>query len=78
MRILAIDDYVPLKMLVGAVLDDCPEHEVDTAINGQEALKKCASGPYDLIILNLRLRNADGLGYLSVIRKLLPFRRSWS
>ena len=75
MRILAVDDYVPLMTLVGAVLDDCPEHEVNTAIDGEEALKKCASGPYDLIILNLRIRNADGLGCLSAIRKLLPLQK---
>lgn len=72
MRILLVDDYAPVMALFAAVLDDDPDHEVDTATDGREALQKITALGYDLVVLNLRLREIDGPECLSVIRKLRP------
>lgn len=72
MRILLVDDYAPVMALTAAALDDDAGHELDTATDGRAALEKIASGPYDLVVMNLRLREVDGPACLSVIRKLRP------
>ncbi|MSS72439.1 MAG: response regulator transcription factor [Candidatus Latescibacteria bacterium] len=75
MRILIVDDYIPVMALFAAVLDDDPAHEVDTATDGREALRKVAAMGYDLVVMNLRLRETDGPECLSAIRKLRPRQR---
>lgn len=72
MRILLVDDYAPVMSVAAAVLDDDPDHEIDTATDGREALHKVAALGYDLVVMNLRLREIDGPECLSVIRRLRP------
>ncbi len=75
MRILIVDDYAPLMALLAAVLDHDPDHEVDTATDGREALHKVTAMGYDLVVMSLRLREVDGPDCLSVIRKLRPHQK---
>jgi DNA-binding NarL/FixJ family response regulator len=71
-RILLVDDYAPVMALFAAVLDDDADHEIETATDGREALQKVAALGYDLVVMNLRLREIDGPECLSAIRKLRP------
>ncbi len=75
MRILLVDDYAPVMTLAAAALDDDPGHELDTATDGREALEKATAGRYDLVVMNLRLREIDGPECLSALRKLLPHQK---
>jgi CheY-like chemotaxis protein len=75
MRILLVDDYVPVMTLAAAALDDDSGHELDTATDGREALEKATASRYDLVVMNLRLREIDGPECLSALRKLLPHQK---
>lgn len=75
MRILLVDDYAPVMTLAAAALDDDPGHELDTATDGRAGLEKATASRYDLIVMNLRLREIDGPECLSALRKLLPHQK---
>ena len=72
MHILLADDYVPVMGLVVGALDYDPDLQFDTATSGRELLRKFTGDRFDLIVLNLRLRETDGIECLSVIRRLNP------
>ncbi len=63
-KILVVDDE-PL------VLDSCRKvlleagHDVDTASGGQEAIEKLSGGKYDLMLLDLKMPDLDGLEVLN-------------
>lgn len=75
MRILLVDDYAPLMAMAGAALDDDPGHDLDTATDGRSALEKMSSARFDLVVMNIRLREVSGPECLSVIRKLFPHQK---
>jgi DNA-binding response OmpR family regulator len=75
MRILLVDDYAALMPLMAAALDHDPDHQVDTATDGREGLRKATGDRYDLVVLNLRLREIDGPEFLAAVRRLLPRQR---
>jgi signal transduction histidine kinase len=70
-RILVVDDE-PL------VLDSCRKvlieagHDVDTASSGLEAVEKLSRAKYDLMLLDLKMPDIDGLEVLSQARKSDP------
>ena len=75
MRILLVDDYAPLMGMVAAALDDDPGHDLDTAPDGRSALEKISSARFDLVVMNIRLREVSGPDCLTVIRKLFPHQK---
>ena len=66
--ILIIDDDEELCELVGEYLSNegCT---IDAANDGEEGLKKAASGDYDLAILDVMLPKMNGLDVLKALRK---------
>lgn len=68
MKILLVDDEIQLlKQLSLAVSEE--KYDVDTAMDGEEALDKLFANLYDLIILDIMLPKRDGLGVLKEIRR---------
>ena len=71
LRLLVVDDEpVILDLLVDALSDG--RHAVDTAGNGVEALHKLERGPYDLILLDLKMPEMDGRRLFEAIAARWP------
>jgi len=68
MRLLAVgDDRKLLNFLVRALREDA--YAVDTALGADRALEAARSIPYDLILLDLRLRGSSGIRVCTELRK---------
>jgi DNA-binding NarL/FixJ family response regulator len=69
--ILLIDDE---KILLEAVSDDLKEsgYEVTTAISGEEGLKSFEEIQHDLVIIDLKMENMDGLEVSRKVKALNP------
>jgi DNA-binding NarL/FixJ family response regulator len=59
---MIVDDFIPFReMFKGGLLSQFPSMEVIEAGNGEEAFKKLASYPIDLIFMDIRLPGENGL-----------------
>ena len=66
-RVLVVDDEDDIRSMLGIVLSG-EGWEVDQAADGREALLRCAAGPYDLVVLDLRMPELSGI---DVARRLV-------
>lgn len=70
-RLLVVDDDPEAVLLIVKRLQ--PEgYIIDTAADGQEALEKVFSAPFDLILLDIKLPKVDGLEVLSQVKDRHP------
>jgi len=72
LRILAVDDQAGVRELLRAVLGGDDGHEVETASDGQAALRALAGGFHDLVIMDIRMPGMDGITALEKARGLSP------
>jgi len=70
-RILVVDDEKNIRLMLTQALAD-EDTQVETAINGEEALDRLKQSVYDLILLDLRLPGMDGLSVLQEIQRQNP------
>lgn len=62
MKVLLVDDELPARMRLRAMLDEVHGYEVcGEAANGHEALQLCASAQPDVLLLDIRMPGMDGL-----------------
>lgn len=66
-RVLVVDDEPTLRLGFSYALSSRDTH-VDTASTGRQALEKVREHSYDIIILDLRMPDIDGLGVLETLR----------
>ncbi|MEH7414962.1 response regulator transcription factor [Neobacillus drentensis] len=66
MRVLVVEDDLPLRRIISTILED-EQYEVDQAEDGEEGYFLASSFEYDLITLDIMLPKMDGF---SLIRKL--------
>ena len=62
-KILVVEDDTTLRQVYDMILSTGP-YVVEVAKNGEEALEKCGSAVYDLILLDLMMPVLDGVGFL--------------
>ena len=67
MRILLVEDYLPLQKSLAKGLREA-DFAVDVTGDGQEGLWYAMSNDYDVIILDIMLPKLDGLGILKQLR----------
>ncbi|HET6421240.1 MAG TPA: response regulator [Geobacteraceae bacterium] len=65
-RILVVDDESSIRLLYSEELAD-EGYEVDTAGTASEAVEKMLGGDYDLMVLDIKLKNESGLDLLQTI-----------
>jgi DNA-binding response OmpR family regulator len=62
-KILLVEDEDLLRESYYMIISTEP-YDIDVAKNGQEALDKCTTKRYDLILLDLMMPVLDGVGFL--------------
>jgi len=69
-RILLVDDDADHTATLARVLQ-AKGHEVQTAMNGREALTRVIGKPPDVVLLDLLMPEMDGAAFLEVVRSYL-------
>ena len=70
-RLLIVDDEMRIRELIKKYAKfEC--YEVDEAADGMEALEKCRSNDYDLMILDIMMPELDGFSVCRELRKNRP------
>jgi len=67
-RILIVDDEESFRHMLSVILKK-EKYEVETASNGEEALQKVISTPFDQILCDIRMPQMDGLEFLKEVQK---------
>jgi len=70
-RVLIVDDEKNIRLTLSETLASLPV-EVDTAENGEQALKKVGAEQFSLILLDLRMPGMDGMQVLRRLRDDRP------
>ena len=70
-RILVADDDIAIVKVLETILAS-DGYEVDTALDGEEALEKASAGTYDLVLLDIVMPRRDGI---EVCRRLRAHER---
>lgn len=66
-RVLVVDDEPDIRGFLAPVLE-CEGFEVDTAVDGVEALDKISACRPELVLLDLMMPRLDGYGVLERLR----------
>ena len=68
MRILIVEDEFPVARQIAAALTE-DGHDPKTVHSGEAALEEVGKGPFDLIVLDVRLPGIDGFELLQRLRE---------
>jgi signal transduction histidine kinase/CheY-like chemotaxis protein len=68
LRILIVDDNEVNRDLARMVLEK--DHQIDTCVNGVEALRNLCSATYDVVLMDVQMPLMDGLTATRIIRRL--------
>jgi two-component system, NtrC family, response regulator AtoC len=75
LKTLIVDDEAELRKSVSSILKNTDlqiDFEIDEASNGQEALDKVKAQPFDLILMDVRMPEMNGLDALKEIKEHDP------
>ncbi|WP_226638094.1 response regulator [Brevundimonas poindexterae] len=67
-RALIVDDQQTIRSLVRAGLKDIGIHNIEDAVDGEDALRVLLSARINLIISDFNMPKLDGLGLLRAVR----------
>jgi len=70
-RVLIIDDETELRAMVREMLEN-KSHEIQEASDGEEALVKCWSTEFDVVITDIKMPNLSGLSVISKLSREHP------
>ncbi len=70
-KILIVDDELIVRESLGGWLER-DGHKVDRAASGEEALEKCASTRYDILLLDIKMEGMSGLEVLKKVKENDP------
>jgi DNA-binding NtrC family response regulator len=72
MKILVVDDEVPVREMLKKGLSQMGGFSVDVAQNGPEAIKKTEEEVFDLLLTDMKMPEMDGLELLKLIKSMWP------
>lgn len=67
-RILVVDDEVEVGNVMSELLRG-DGHDVDTAVNGLEALARLRTRSYDAVVSDIRMPQLDGVGLWTTVER---------
>jgi len=70
-RILIVDDDTSIRSTFSAILEE-EGYFVDTAVNGEEAIKKSNTKFYNLALIDIRLPDMEGTQLLTALKETTP------
>jgi len=70
-KILVADDQRNMRTTLALMLKG-HGHDVDQAVDGDEAMKRVAEEPYDLVLTDLKMGTQDGLAVLRRVKEVSP------
>lgn len=70
-RVLVCDDERNIRLTLSQVLESMGL-DVDTAVNGQDALERLGQQAYGLLLLDVRMPGLDGMEVLRRVREVQP------
>lgn len=70
-KILVVDDELPVCKSIASTLSD-RYTVVDTALSGEEALKKDGATPYDVVVSDLMMPGISGMDLLAGLKRRRP------
>ena len=72
-KILVVDDSPSMRQLVSFALTD-GGYEVDTAVDGKDALGKLDAAKADMVVTDLNMPNVDGIELIKQIRTRASYK----
>ena len=69
MRVLVVDDEEKIRNVIKEYAE-FEGYEIDEACDGMEAVVKCKSGDYDIIIMDIMMPKLDGFSSIKEIKKI--------
>ena len=69
MKILIVDDEEKIRNVIKEYAE-FEGYEIDEACDGMEAIAKCRSGEYDIIIMDIMMPKLDGFSSIKEIKKI--------
>ncbi|OGR64180.1 MAG: hypothetical protein A2X31_12990 [Elusimicrobia bacterium GWB2_63_22] len=75
LRLLVVDDNIDNQNLARLLLER-GGYKVDIAVNGREALEKCAAFSYDLVFMDIQMPEMDGHEAAFQLRKTAAYRKT--
>ena len=70
-KILIVDDEAPVREVLRDLLTDAG-HQVEEAVDGEEALRRFRATTPELVITDILMPKAGGLNLLRALRELSP------
>jgi two-component system chemotaxis response regulator CheY len=70
MKTLIVDDSSAMLRVIKMTLNEIGINEIDTALNGKEAIEKFQSGNYELLLTDWNMPEMDGIGLVKRVREL--------
>jgi two-component system chemotaxis response regulator CheY len=67
-HVLVVDDQKLMREVIREILGELESLEIDEAADGETALTKMKSTPYDLVISDWNMPRMDGIALLQAIR----------
>ncbi len=72
-RVLIVEDEVNVSLLMKESLSDLgPSYDVDTAMSGEEALRKFENDGWDLVVTDYRMPGISGLELIETLKNRSP------
>jgi len=73
-RILVVDDDENIRKTMSSILTD-EGYSVDLADSGSEAIRKTQAAAYNLVLIDIRLPDMEGVELLTKMKEMVPKTR---
>jgi len=75
-RLMVVDDEEIIRDIVQDIVDmNCHDIIVETACSGEEALARLRTNKYDLIFLDMKMKDCDGLETFRHMQEINPHQK---